>query len=302
MGQYWGETAGLLTALCWTFTGLSFEFASKRIGSFQVNIIRLFLAFFFIGIYTYFTRGFFLPVDATAFHWGWLALSGIIGFTIGDLLLFKGFETIGARLSLLIMSFSPPVAALIGWVFLGESLIWKSVLGMCVTITGIAIVILERKKTDSKDSNKKLKVKYPVKGLLYAFGGSVGQAVGLVLSKYGMQDYNAFAASQIRVLAGLAGFIILFSIMRRWSKVASAVTDKKAMAGVFSGSVFGPFLGVSFSLIAVKYTQVGIASTIMSISPVIILPFSYFLFKEKFGWSEIIGAIVTVTGVSLFFL
>lgn len=301
MVAYWGEIAGLITAICWTFTGLSFEFASKRIGSLQVNIIRLFFAFFVLGAYTWISRGMFFPYDASGFNWGWLAVSGIIGFTIGDLLLFQAFETIGARISLLIMSFSPPFAALISYFFLDEVLSYTSIIGMFVTIIGIAIVILER-GVKEEGKKRRMKFKFPVKGLLFAFGGSIGQAVGLIFSKFGMQQYNAFAATQIRVLAGLIGFIILFFFMKRWRKVFHSFSDRKAIGGVATGSFFGPFLGVSFSLIAVKHTQVGIASTLMSLSPILIIPLSAVIFKEKIRLMEIVGALVAFAGISLFFI
>lgn len=302
MNQYWGELAGLSTALLWALTGISFEFASKRIGSLQVNIIRLFLAFFLLGSLNLIRRGMFLPMDATSFNWTWLIISGIVGFTIGDLLLFKAFEIIGARISLLIMSLSPPIAAIISFFFLGETLAIQSILGMLLTISGVSIVILERKKKSAGPEFKKVKSKYSIAGLLFAFGGSIGQAVGIILSKYGMRDYDAFASSQIRVIAGFIGFAILFVILRRWGRVFHAFKDKKAMKGLILGSIFGPFLGVSFSLIAVKYTQVGIATTLMSLSPIVIIPFSIILFKEKVKISDIIGSVLAITGVALFFI
>jgi drug/metabolite transporter (DMT)-like permease len=117
-----------------------------------------------------------------------------------------------------------------------------------------------------------------------------------------MQDYDAFAASQIRVFAGLIGFVFLFFFMKRWNRVWKGLRDKKGMLFTGIGSVFGPFLGVSFSLLAVQNTSTGIAATIMSIVPVIIIPASVFVFKEKVSFKEVIGAILAVGGVALLFL
>jgi len=303
MQNYFGEIAGLLTAVFWTVTSMAFESAGKKVGSLAVNLIRLVMAFFFIGIYSWITRGFFFPTDATLFQWQWLALSGLVGFVIGDLLLFQAFVVIGARISMLVMSLAPPFAAFVGWLMLGEVLTPKNWLGMAITMSGIVIVILKREKTELNGSIvRKLKSNYSVPGILLALGGALGQATGLVLSKKGMGSYDAFSASQIRVLAGIAGFSILFIFMKRWPRVWAALKHGSAMKRITLGAIFGPFLGVSFSLLAVQHTETGVAATLMAIVPVLIILPAVIIFKEKVNWKEILGAVVTVAGVALFFL
>ncbi len=303
MQNHFGEIAGVLTAIFWTVTSLAFESAGKKVGSLSVNLIRLVMAFFFIGIYSWIARGFFFPTDANWFQWKWLAFSGLIGFVIGDLLLFQAFVVIGARISMLMMALAPPFAALIGWLLLGEVLQPMSWLGMAITMVGIVIVILKREKTEENgEIVKKIKSNYSVSGILLALGGALGQAAGLVISKKGMGDYDAFSASQIRVLTGIVGFTILFFFMRRWPKVWEALQHTSAMKRITLGAFFGPFLGVSFSLLAVQHTQAGIAATLMAIVPVLIIGPAIILFKEKVNWKEILGAVITVIGVAMFFL
>ncbi|MCD4735708.1 MAG: DMT family transporter [Bacteroidales bacterium] len=299
--SHYGEFAALMTAVFWTVTALSFEAASKRIGSLTVNLLRLYLAFFIYTIFTFFSRGLAFPIDATNEAWFWLVISGLIGFVIGDQFLFQAFVVVGARISMLIMAFVPPLTALIGWMILGETLTPVNLAGMSLTVTGIVLVLTKRDQ-NNKGPKRKIRISYPLAGILLAFGGAVGQAIGLVLSKYGMQDYDAFAASQIRVLAGLIGFTIVFTIRRKWKKLPSAFINKKGMLSLIVGSVFGPFLGVSFSLLAVQHTETGIASTIMAIIPVLIIPPAIFIFKEKVSWTEIIGAFIAVGGVAILFL
>ena len=303
MQNYYGEIAGVLTAVFWTVTSMAFESAGKKVGSLSVNLIRLVMAFFFIGIYSFFARGFFFPTDASLYQWKWLAFSGLVGFVIGDLLLFQAFVVVGARISMLMMALAPPFAAFISWLILGEVLEMQSLLGMSVTLTGIILVILKREKLEENGTiTKKIKSNYSVQGILLALGGALGQAAGLVLSKKGMGNYDAFSAAQIRVLTGIAGFTILFFFMKRWPKVWQAIHHKSAMKRITLGAFFCPFLGVSFSLLAVQYTQAGIAATLMAISPVLIIPPSIIIFKEKVNWKEIVGALITIVGVALFFL
>ncbi len=301
--NYLGEFSALLTALFWTVTSLSFESAGKRVGSLPVNLIRLVIAFFIYAVYLKITRGMFLPLDAGLERWLWLGLSGLIGFVIGDLFLFQAFVVIGARVSMLIMALSPPITALISWLMLGETLSPMNWLGMVVTLTGIIMVVLKREKQAGVGLlRRKITTSYSLRGILLAFGGAVGQAAGLVLSKKGMGNYDAFASSQIRVLTGMVGFFIIILIMKRWPTIVRAVRHGPAMKRITLGSFFGPFLGVSFSLLAVQHTRAGIAATIMAIVPVLIIPPAVFLFKEKINWKEIVGAVITVGGVMLFFL
>ncbi|HAZ00579.1 MAG: hypothetical protein A2W90_04830 [Bacteroidetes bacterium GWF2_42_66] len=303
MGNYFGEIAALLTAVFWTVTSMSFESAGKKVGSLAVNLIRLVIAFFLLGIFTWFSRGSFFPTDAGWERIGWLALSGLVGFVIGDLLLFQAYVVIGARISMLIMALSPPVTALAGWLILDEVLSPMNWLGMIITLAGISIVVLKRESSpENENGRKKIKSAYSIPGILLAFGGAVGQGVGLVLSKKGMGDYDAFASSQIRVSTGIIGFAILFLFMKRYGRVWAALKNRSAMKRISLGSLFGPFLGVSFSLLAVQHTQAGIAATIMSIVPVLIIPPAILLFKEKVNWKEIAGAMVAVGGVAIFFL
>jgi len=306
LGQYFGEFAALLTAVFWTVTSLSFESAGKKVGSLQVNLIRLVIAFFIYGTISYFRIGTFLPLDAGAERWGWLALSGLVGFVIGDWLLFQAFVVIGARISMLIMALAPPITAFVGWWWLGEVMSMMNVVGMVVTLTGISIVILKReKKEENSKKTRKLTTSYSLKGILLAFGGAIGQGVGLVLSKKGMGDYDAIAASQIRVITGMIGFAIIVLIIgrhNRYQMTRSAIQNGSAMKRIALGSVFGPFLGVSFSLLAIQNTQAGIAATIMSIVPVLIIAPAILLFHEKVNWKEILGAVIAVAGVALFFI
>jgi drug/metabolite transporter (DMT)-like permease len=292
-----GEFAALLTAFFWTVTSLSFESASHKIGSVAVNILRLVIGFVFLSVFNLIHRGLILPVDASYDNWIWLTLSGLVGFVFGDLFLFKSYTMIGSRFSMLIMTLVPPITAFFSFIILGERLTLFHYLGMTLTFSGIAMAIFSR-----NGKGEKLSLKLAPKGILYAFGGAVGQALGLVLSKFGLKDYDPFAATQIRIIAGIIGYTMLVTILMRWGNIVKATRNKEGMLLTSLGAFFGPFLGVSFSLIAVKYTEAGIASTIMALVPVFIILPTVILFKQKVTLPELLGAIVSVAGVALFFL
>jgi drug/metabolite transporter (DMT)-like permease len=287
-----GEIASLLTAVCWMFSAIFFEKAGRRTGSLSVNIIRIFLGILFVGITTLFTRGMFFPMDATAYNWLWLGLSGIVGFFLGDLFLFKSYILIGSRTSQLVMSLAPMITAVIGWFFLQEILSLKSIAGIVVSVTGIMIAV----------AGKNLKLNIPLRGFLYALGGALGQAVGLILSKKGMGDYDPIAATQIRAIFGFVAFALLVTFVGRWRRVFMTLRDKTGMKAITIGTVFGPFIGVSLSLYAVQHTETGIASALMALTPIFIIIPTAIMFKEKITARQVIGAIISIGGATIFFL
>jgi drug/metabolite transporter (DMT)-like permease len=295
--SHYGEFAALLTAVFWTITAVAFESATIKVGTYAVNIIRLFFGLIFLSITVWFIRGIILPIDASLHAWFWLSLSGIVGVVVGDLFLFASYPIISSRISMLIMTLNPPMAAIMSWAILGEKMELKAILGMCLVITGISFAILNR-----QNGEKRLQLKYSLRGIIYAFIGSFGQASGLVLSKLGIGKYNPFAATQIRLIAGIIGFIILISVLKKWKNVTATFKNKPALKVITIGSFFGPFLGISFSLIAIQNTGTGVASTLMSIVPVLIILPAIIILKQKVSLKEIIGSFISIIGVSLFFI
>lgn len=293
-----GEIAGILTAICWTASALTFSLATRRAGSLAVNITRLVLAMGMFMVWSKIMRGYWTPSDATPEAWKWLSISGIVGFVAGDYCLFKSYSYQSAKLSMLIMSLAPPVAALAGALILHERLTWLNGLGMVLVLSGIAIVILKRPESETNKS----RFNYPVKGLLLAFGGAVGQGVGAVFSKLGMGNYDPFASSQIRVITGILGFVLIITLAKEWRSIGFSLKNNKAIKPLLIGSFFGPFLGVSLSLLAFQHTSVGIASTLIATVPVFILIPSVMIFHEKLNWKEVAGAFLAVAGMAVFFL
>lgn len=316
---YAGELAALGTALCWVATALSFEAAGRRVGSLTVNLVRLVLAVGFLAGVGAAARGLPFPTDAPRHAWIWLTVSGLVGFTFGDLCLFRAFVVLGSRLSTLVMSLTPPLAALIGWLLLGEVLALRDLAGMALTVGGIAWAVSERRRpatapapggacdTDraaagAATASDELSLARRIQGVALGLGGALGQAGGLVLSKYGMGDYDPFAATQIRVLAGLAGYLLLFTAIGWWRRLPAALRDRRAMGLTAVGAFFGPFLGVSLSLVSVQLIQTGVAASIMATTPVLIIPAVVLLGRERVGPGGVAGALLAVTGVVILFL
>ncbi len=177
-----------------------------------------------------------LPLDASAGEWSWLLLSGLVGIVIGDLLLFEAFVLIGSRISMLIYASVPPLSGIMAYVFLGEKMTPIQIVGMTLTLAGIASVILIAEK-----GSNKVKFTHPVKGILFAFGGAFGQAAGYIIGKYGMASYDPFSSTQIRLIAGIIGFAILFTARNHWGKYKESFKRTDALATLTLGSFFWSF-------------------------------------------------------------
>jgi len=228
-----------------------------------------------------------------------LGISGIIGLALGDTFLFKAFQEIGARISMLIMSLAPAIAALLAYIFLDEKISMIGVVGIIITISGVSLVVFEKGASASE------KLVPTTAGIFYALLGAIGQGVGLIFAKmaFNESEINGFVAADIRIIASIVLLLPLAIMTKRFkSPIRMYNDDKKAFYLTAVGSVFGPFLGISFSLIAVEYTDVGVAATIMATVPILMLPLVKFIYKETLSWRAIIGAFIAVGGVALLFL
>lgn len=311
--NYLGEILSLIVAFSWTATALCADIASHKIGAQPLNLIRMGLSLIFLSVFLAVVTGSPVPTGADSKTWFWLALSGLVGYVFGDYYLFNSYVIFGSKFGQLFMTLAPPVAGISGWIMLGEKMNWHSWLAMAVTLTGIAVSILA-KETDGKT---RLKLKLPVKGVLYGIGAGAGQGVGLVLSKIGLEHYSAalpagtsesvlfampFAGTFIRAVFGFIGFFILLCLRKQLGDAGAALKNRNGMRFAVLATFFGPFVGVSLSLMAVEYAKAGIASTLMALTPVlIIVPYSL-IYKQRIKLQEVIGTLVTVSGVAMFFL
>ena len=312
-------------AVSWTVTALFAEVASKRMGSLPLNVVRMTMSLTLLVVTLWLTMGIPWPRYADGGTWGWLLLSGVVGYVIGDYCLMQGYIYIGSRFGQLFMTLSAPTAALTGRLLLGEQMRPLAILGMVITLGGIALSIL------SKGEKSEVKLKLPRKGVFFAAVAGIRQGFGLVLSKIGLQHYDAaiaaagmsdrlvpdgavlplplylsvpFAATMIRATIGLLGFFLLLRVFNKdWrQKLSHAVHDRRAMWCVLGATVFGPFVGVSASLLATQYTSTGIAQTLFALTPVLIIAPAALLFRQRVTPREVVGAVISVAGVCLFFV
>lgn len=311
MQPYIGQAAGVATSMLWTATSLLFAAAARRIGPTLLNTLRIAFAVALHGLTFRLVSGDWIP-DALPGQITYLAVSGIVGLTIGDQALFTALVDIGPRRCMLIMATSPLFATFFGWLALGETLEPLAWLAIALTIGGVAWVIMERPA-------RKIKIDavYRTRGIVLAFVASACQAGGLLLSKQGMghgwlpveQHISPQTGTYIRMFFAGLGMIPVFILHRRWELKRRARGLEPARTGsvkvglifVACGTIVGPYLGVWMSLVATDRASVAVAQTLCSLSPVFILPFAVWVEKERIGFRAILGATVAVCGSAILF-
>ena len=294
-----GEIAAISAAFLWAISSILFSFAGKKIGSSTLNLLRLTFAALFLLIVHTIIFGIPIPLNASIQMWGWLSLSSIIGLVIGDLLLFQSFILVGPRLAMLVMAISPVISVIIAWIFLHEVLSTLQILAVLITIIGVSLVVVDRNTNQTTFTNNKNKWI----GILFAIGAAIGQAIGLIFAKKGLPpELSALSGVVIRVLFATIS-VWIFSIITKQIPMHLEKIKKnpETLKYTLAGAVVGPFIGVWLSLVAVQFAKVGIASTLMALTPIFHLPIGKIL-KEEISFQAIIGTLIAVVGVAIIFL
>ena len=298
MENYLGEIAALGTSVCWTFTSIFFTLSGRKVGSVIVNRARLLLAVGFLSVTHILVLGVWLPDQADLYRWFWLGLSGVIGLALGDGFLFQAFVLIGPRRSMLLMALVPIIGTLTAWLFLGETLSAVEIVAIGLTVGGVAWVVSEREANGLQVDRRRYWL-----GVLAGLGGAFGQAFGLVASKQGMVgDFPALSATLMRMLVAAAIIWGVALLRGRAGQTLKALADRQVGPSILGGAIAGPFLGVWLSLVAVSLTQVGIAATLMALSPILLLLPSHWIFKEQISLQSVVGTMVAIVGVTITFL
>jgi len=290
-----GEMAALATAVSWTVGAALFEQTTKRAGTFVVNLVKVTLALMFLAALLWITEGHPFPaVPAEAVPW--MVLSGFFGFVVGDLFLFQAYATVGARVSMLVYALSPAFTAIGSALLMNEHLKPLSIIGMALTLGGIIVVVLHRKNGETAGRSQRLL------GALFALIASVCQAAGYLFSKKAMLFCDPLAATYMRLAVAIPGFGIGLLVAGDSQRLVRSIRDRFIAPRLFAASFFGPFVGVGLSMFALKNGNAGVVSTIMAMPPVFLIAPAVLVFREQVTLRDVIGAIIAVGGVALFFL
>ncbi len=298
-----GESAAVATSCLWTASSIFFTSAGKRIGSLSVNAYRMIIAIGLLVLAHVLLLGTILPL-ASSEQWFWMGLSGVVGLGIGDSGLFAAFVVIGPRRSVLVMALSPIFTSAGAFLMLGEVISTLAIVGISTTLFGVVVVIMEaEERSGDEPVSKKLKGY----GVILALVGAIGQGVGLVFAKRGIYSdptmaLNPLSATLMRLILGALSVWVVMLLAGKLPALRDAIKSRGGILQTTAGAFVGPFLGITLSMVAVSYTETGIAQTLMSLMPVLIIPVVWILYKQRTSWRGILGAVVAVIGVAILFL
>jgi drug/metabolite transporter (DMT)-like permease len=296
--RFAGESAALGTALFWSVGSNFFAAAGRRMGSRVLNRLRITTAAVFLSLALLATHGAAWPTWATRPQVGLLALSGLIGFVFGDTWYFRSLIILGPGRAALIASLAPIFTVFIAWPVLHELPGPLAALGMVLTVGGVAWVVTSRTTSRTEHAEGSVAM-----GIFAGVLGALGQAGGYVLSKMAIRSgIDPLSATVIRVTSAMVAIWILATAERAVPETLGALRDRRASAFMAAGAFCGPFMGVTLSLVALRYVQAGIASSITAVYPVFTMLIASRVHGERLTWRGIAGALVAVAGVVVLFL
>lgn len=292
-----GQTFALLTALCWAQNSLIYSHLGKRVGSDAVTHIRLWLALPIMIFVNFLFTGELFPHGIPGDAFLYIFLSGFFGFFVADLFLFRAFVEIGAREALVVMTTSPIFGILFSRLFLKETLSLIKIVAILIILAGVIWVIIEEHGDEYSGKG------HSFRGIIYALLGALTQAIGLIFAKRGMlEGVHPVSTNLIRITAGFLGLFV-YSLVRK--KVRSDFVSFKSiklLLILLFAVVVGPVLGIILSLYALTWAPVGIVTTLMQVSPIILLPVDVFILKKKVSLKAVLGTLFAVGGAALLFL
>jgi drug/metabolite transporter (DMT)-like permease len=289
------ELAALGTATCWATTGLIASDAIRALGAFHFNLIRQVFVTLILG-------GVVLASGTLALP-GWeglvvLAVSGVVGILLGDTLNFAAVGRLGPRRAGAVFALNAPMAAVLGWLILGERLGAQAWTGVAVTVAGVALAILGRPASGAHRLEQVwggLGV-----GVLFGLGAALGQAAGTLIARPFMAGgLDPYVGSLIRV--GASGLAMGVLAALPFAPPRPREVSGKVLALTAATALIGLFLGMTLFLYALQGSQTGIIATLSATSPVIILPLLWLRTGQRPTATSWAGAALAVLGLALIF-
>lgn len=290
------ELAALGTALCWASTGVIASDAIRVLGAFHFNLIRQVLVTLLLAAMVTATHAWAGQTATTALI---LATSGIVGILIGDTFNFAAVGRLGPRRAGAIFALNAPMAAVMGWVILGEALPWQAVLGITVTTLGVAVAILGRPRADAHRIEAVRGVL--VTGILFGLGAALGQAAGSLIARPIMTSgMDPYLASVFRV--GASGLVMGLLAATPYAPARPQKVTRGILILTATTAIIGLLIGMTLFLYALQGSQTGIIATLSATSPVMILPLLWLRTGQRPTLVSVAGGALTVAGLALIFL
>ncbi len=292
-----GEAAALATAFLWGCSACLHTAAARMVGSLSLNLFRLPLA---LGLFLAGSVLFGAQWDLNRDQMVWLAASGVVGMTFGDVIFYAGAVRIGARMGVLIWELAPALTALIAYVLLGETIRPLGVAGIVLTMLGVLWVLLEKHDGSIPD----LTPRRWVEGVSLTLVSVVAQSASTVLARMALaQGGDVLAGAVIRTGCACVCLWAMAMVAGRAGQACRAIRSRPDALRIMALAGFlGPTVGVWLSLVAVRYTKAGIAATLIGLEPLVVIALLALYERKKPSSRLLVGALVSCAGTALLFM
>jgi drug/metabolite transporter (DMT)-like permease len=264
------------------------------------------------------TAGCLITAAAATFMDGWktlgvwqlqsLAASGMVGIAFASTTYFAAIYRAGPRVTALLFTLTSPFALALGYAALGETINRLQVLGVIAVLCGLRLAIGLRRRRSSPhitgSETEPLESPAPGDPRPSAFGialgtlTALGQALGALLARPAMASgVEPFAAMAVR--SGLAAVCFWALLAVPAVRRRSGPIRRPDLALAIAAAFFGTALGMALMMAALQGGNVGIVSTLSSMTPVLILPMVWCRTGRPpppLAWG---GAALAITGTAL---
>ncbi len=292
LANVWGQLAALTAAAFWAVASILYHRAGAHFSALQMNLIKgaiasplLFAMSALVGAPFGFSSGLWL-----------LALSGVIGITVGDSCHFAALRRLGPWHAMLLEYLAPPLAALMAWLFLNDGLTGIEIIGAMITLLGVLFVVTERTPTQQPSLS--------FSGVLFGCGAALCQATGLVMAFSVLQTdaLDPINAAFIRLAAGSILLAIIVGLSQRHAfqaifRQCRAINPMPLLGAIF----FGTFLAIWLQQLSIAHINPGLTQTLLSTAPLFLIPISL-LKKQTITLRSVSGALVSLGGIAILFL
>jgi drug/metabolite transporter (DMT)-like permease len=294
-----GILAALLTTLLYSLSGIAGARVSRMLGSIEANFFRIVIATALLGTYAH-TLGAGLRGRALPYF----LASGLIGFGIGDFSLYQAYPRIGSRLCMLLVHcLAAPIGAAVEWAWLGTALTLIQVACCLLILFGVGLAL-------APSEHMHIPRKALITGVAFGFIAAVCQGLGSVVSRKAYlvahlanENIDGISAAYQRIWGGIV-FAALSYILYR-SRLPAAERERffasrvrPAWKWLVLNAVAGPALGVSFFQFALSKAPTGLVLPVVSLTPLMIIPFSRKFENERPGARSLLGGAIAVAGVA----
>lgn len=284
-GNAIGIIAALGSAASWSVGALLFSRLGESLSSFAMTLVKGGVSVVLLGLLTVLLGG-FSDIGPEAYYY--LAISGLLGIALSDTFFFSALKELGPRAVVLLMTLGQVVTVVLAVLLLGERLPLNGWIGIVFIVSGIAIGMLPGASGPGMSTGK---------GIVLGLVSVLSMSVSVILAKKGLDEISTVHATLIRMLAGTAGMLLIGIATRRLRKWVMPFQDTRLMVRFFLAVCVITFGGFWLAIVAVKYTSVAVANSLISTEPIFIIPLSVIFLKEKLTPQAVVGAVIAVAGV-----